>query len=114
MSFSWNQWRQYIIEEASVNEEIHEGVWGYGFPQKMKKYIDKLKDIFVMDDEQEINKEITRINSALFNIFGSDDFHDIYDRAKTNLKKGDLDRFKNDLSDLITKAREIHADQIEF
>lgn len=113
MSFSWNKWRQYIIEEASVNEEIHEGVWGYGSPQKMKMYIDKLKDIFVMDDVQEINKEITRINSALFNIFGSDDFHDTYDRAKANLKKGDLDRFKNDLSDLIVKAREIHADQLK-
>jgi len=22
MSFSWNKWRQYIIEEASVNEEV--------------------------------------------------------------------------------------------
>lgn len=91
-----NKFREFLLEN-----EVHEGTWGYGSKDQMIKALSKLEKIRKMGGVKG-SLELDKIGSMLYNTFGSDDFHDSIDAAKDAAT--DDDRFANYIGDAQIKG----------
>jgi hypothetical protein len=91
-----NIFRKFIQEN-----EVHEGTWGYGSKKNMIKALSQLEKIKKMGGVKG-SVELSKIDSMLYDVFGSDDFHDSIDQAKDNAI--DDDKFVNYIGDAQAKG----------
>ena len=100
-----NNFREFLQEN-----EIHEGTWALGSVAEMAKVLGKLEQIRKMGAAKG-SIELENMDTALYNVFGDDGFHDAIDAAKGT---DDDDRFNNFISDAQARAKELYEDEVEY
>ncbi len=101
-----NNFREFMQEN-----ELHEGTWSLGSVERMEKLIDVLTAISQNDNLGLMKAQLEKLESPLYRVFGDDDFSDKKDAAMRHLEDGDLDRFRNSMSDAIDRAKDMLAYQ---
>ena len=100
-----NNFRKFIQEN-----ELHEGTWALGSVAEMAKVLGKLEQIRKMGAAKG-GVELENLDTALYNVFGDDSFHDAIDAAKGT---DDDDRFINFIGDAQARAKELYEDEVEY
>ena len=81
------------------NMSLQEGTWSYGSENDMMKALEEMNAMMMHSDPRQFKAGIEAMEKALYEIFGSDDFHDYLGNAQDFAAEGDLDRAKNALTD---------------
>ena len=100
-----------LSKKKTQEGEIHEGTWSLGSVERMEKLIDVLTAISQNDNLGLMKAQLEKLESPLYRVFGDDDFSDKKDAAMRHLEDGDLDRFRNSMSDAIDRAKDMLAYQ---
>jgi len=88
--------------------ELHEGTWALGSVAEMVKVMGKLSQIRKMGAAKG-GVELENIDTALYNVFGDDEFSDAIDAAKGT---DDDDRFNNFMIDAEARAKALYKDEL--
>jgi len=88
--------------------ELHEGTWALGSVAEMVKVMGKLSQISKMGAAKG-GIELENIDTALYYVFGDDEFQDAIDAAK---ETDDDDRFNNFIGDAQARAKELYKDEL--
>ena len=91
-------------------EQVNEGTWALGSVAEMLKVMAKLEQIRKMGAAKG-SIELENMDTALYNVFGDDEFSDAIDAAKGT---DDDDRFNNFIGDAQARARELYEDEVEY
>ena len=100
-----NNFREFIQEN-----ELHEGTWALGSVAEMVKVMAKLEQIRKMGAAKG-SIELENIDTALYNVFGDDEFSDAIDAAKGT---DDDDRFNNFIGDAQARAKELMDGEVKY
>jgi len=98
-------------KKLTVQEnDLHEGTWSLGSVAEMVKVMAKLEQIREMGAAKG-SIELENMDTALYNVFGDDEFSDAIDAAKGT---DDDDRFNNFIGDAQARARGLMDDEVEY
>jgi len=98
--------KNYTVQE----NELHEGTWALGSVAEMVKVMAKLEQIRKMGAAKG-SIELENIDTALYNVFGDDEFSDAIDAAKGT---DDDDRFNNFIGDAQARAKELMDGEVKY
>ena len=98
--------KNYTVQE----NELHEGTWALGSVAEMLKVMAKLEQIRKMGAAKG-SIELENIDTALYNVFGDDEFSDAIDAAKGT---DDDDRFNNFIGDAQARAKELMDGEVKY
>ena len=98
--------KNYTVQE----NELHEGTWALGSVAEMAKVMAKLEQIRKMGAAKG-SIELENIDTALYNVFGDDEFSDAIDAAKGT---DDDDRFNNFIGDAQARAKELMDGEVKY
>ena len=98
--------KNYTVQE----NDLHEGTWALGSVAEMVKVMGKLEQIRKMGAAKG-SIELENMDTALYNVFGDDEFSDAIDAAKGT---DDDDRFNNFIGDAQARAKELLDSEVEY
>ena len=98
------------MNQMDFDEPIEEGTWALGSVAEMVKVMGKLEQIRKMGAAKG-GIELENIDTALYNVFGDDEFSDAIDAAKGT---DDDDRFNNFIGDAQARAKELLDSEVEY
>ena len=98
-----------LSKKKTQENELHEGTWALGSVAEMVKVMGKLNQIRRMGAARG-GLELEDLDTALYNVFGDDEFSDAIDAAKGT---DDDDRFNNFIGDAQARAKELYIDELK-